>query len=86
MNQIDQPQTNRIARLATRLGLKSIVFARSRLMVEVLTKYLKDVFDKDPRKPANTKGKSPPRQGWPGRRLSDWRGRDTGRRRRPRTR
>jgi len=27
------------------------VFARSRLMVEVLTKYLKDVFDKDPRKP-----------------------------------
>ncbi|HOP17869.1 MAG TPA: DEAD/DEAH box helicase, partial [Gammaproteobacteria bacterium] len=44
-------QTNRIARLATRLGLKSIVFARSRLMVEVLTKYLKDVFDKDPRRP-----------------------------------
>jgi DEAD/DEAH box helicase domain-containing protein len=45
-------QTNRIARLATRLGLKSIVFARSRLMVEVLTKYLKDVFDKDPRLPS----------------------------------
>lgn len=45
-------QTNRIARLATPLGLKSIVFARSRLMVEVLTKYLKDVFDKDPRKPS----------------------------------
>ena len=45
-------QTNRIARLATRLGLKSIVFARSRLMVEVLTKYLKDVFDKDPRRPS----------------------------------
>ena len=44
-------QTNRIARQATRLGLKSIVFARSRLMVEVLTKYLKDVFDKDPRRP-----------------------------------
>ncbi|MGB5493598.1 MAG: DEAD/DEAH box helicase [Sedimenticolaceae bacterium] len=44
-------QTNRIARLATRGGLKSIVFARSRLMVEVLTKYLKDVFDKDPRRP-----------------------------------
>ena len=44
-------QTNRIARLATRTGLKSIVFARSRLMVEVLTKYLKDVFDKDPRRP-----------------------------------
>ncbi len=44
-------QTTRIARLATRMGLKNIVFARSRLMVEVLTKYLKDVFDKDPRKP-----------------------------------
>ncbi len=44
-------QTTRIARLATRMGLKSIVFARSRLMVEVLTKYLKDVFDQDPRKP-----------------------------------
>ncbi len=44
-------QTTRIARHAVRLGLKSILFARSRLMVEVLTKYLKDVFDKDPRKP-----------------------------------
>ena len=44
-------QTNRIARVATRSGLKSIVFARSRLMVEVLTKYLKDVFDRDPRQP-----------------------------------
>ncbi len=44
-------QTNRIARLATSLRLKNIVFARSRLMVEVLTKYLKDVFDKDPRRP-----------------------------------
>src|SRR5690606_29234000 len=32
--------------------LKTIVFAQSRLMVEVLTKYLKDVFDADPRKPA----------------------------------
>ncbi|WP_373508789.1 DEAD/DEAH box helicase, partial [Thiocapsa sp.] len=44
-------QTTRIARTATKLGLKSIVFARSRLMVEVITKYLKDVFDRDPRKP-----------------------------------
>ncbi len=44
-------QTTRIARLATRMGLKNIVFARSRLMVEVLTKYLKDVFDRDPRRP-----------------------------------
>jgi DEAD/DEAH box helicase domain-containing protein len=45
-------QTTRVARLATRMGLKNIVFARTRLMVEVLTKYLKDVFDKDPRRPA----------------------------------
>ena len=44
-------QTTRIARTAVRLGLKSIVFARSRLMVEVITKYLKDVFDRDPRRP-----------------------------------
>ncbi len=45
-------QTTRIARLAVKLGLQSILFAQSRLMVEVLTKYLKDVFDHDPRKPA----------------------------------
>ncbi len=44
-------QTTRIAKQAVRLGLKNIVFAQSRLMVEVLTKYLKDAFDKDPRKP-----------------------------------
>lgn len=44
-------QSNRIARLAVKAGLKAIVFARSRLMVEVLTKYLKDVFDRDPRRP-----------------------------------
>jgi DEAD/DEAH box helicase domain-containing protein len=44
-------QTTRIARACTRAGLKNIVFARSRLMVEVITKYLKDVFDKDPRRP-----------------------------------
>jgi len=43
-------QTTRIARLAVRSRLKTIIFARSRLMVEVLTKYLKDVFDGDPRK------------------------------------
>jgi DEAD/DEAH box helicase domain-containing protein len=42
-------QSTRIARLAVRLGLKTIVFANSRLEVEVLTKYLKDVFDRDPR-------------------------------------
>jgi len=44
-------QSVRIARAATRLGLKSILFARSRLLVEVITKYLKDVFDRDPRRP-----------------------------------
>ncbi|WP_322825678.1 DEAD/DEAH box helicase [Lamprobacter modestohalophilus] len=44
-------QTTRIARMATKSGLKNIVFARSRLMVEVITKYLKDVFDRDPRRP-----------------------------------
>ncbi len=44
-------QTTRIARLAVGSGLRAILFARSRLMVEVLTKYLKDIFDKDPRKP-----------------------------------
>lgn len=43
-------QSNRIARTAIRAGLKTLVFAQSRLMVEVLTKYLKDVFDSDPRK------------------------------------
>lgn len=49
-------QTNRIARHAVKAGLKSIVFARSRLMVEVLTKYLKDVFDNDPRRPSRVFG------------------------------
>ena len=44
-------QTTRIARMAAKLGLQTIVFARSRLMVEVITKYLKDVFDRDPRRP-----------------------------------
>ncbi|MEO7073346.1 MAG: DEAD/DEAH box helicase, partial [Rhodanobacter sp.] len=44
-------QTNRIARLAIKSGLKTLVFAQSRTLVEVLTKYLKDVFDSDPRKP-----------------------------------
>ncbi len=45
-------QSMRLARHAIRAKLKTIVFAQSRLMVEVLTKYLKDVFDHDPRKPA----------------------------------
>ncbi len=44
-------QSMRLARHAIRSKMKTIVFAQSRLMVEVLTKYLKDVFDHDPRKP-----------------------------------
>ncbi|MDA8092694.1 MAG: DEAD/DEAH box helicase [Betaproteobacteria bacterium] len=45
-------QVTRLARFALKSGLKTIVFANSRLMVEVLTKYMKDVFDHDPRRPA----------------------------------
>jgi DEAD/DEAH box helicase domain-containing protein len=45
-------QTTRVAKMAVKRGLKSIVFAQSRLMVEVLTKYMKDTFDNDPRTPA----------------------------------
>ncbi|MEO7402534.1 MAG: helicase-related protein, partial [Burkholderiales bacterium] len=45
-------QSTQLARLAVQLGLKTIVFANSRLEVEVLTKYLKDHFDRDPRHPA----------------------------------
>ena len=44
-------QSNRIARIAIKAGLKTLVFCQTRLMVEVLTKYLKEVFDHDPRKP-----------------------------------
>ena len=44
-------QSTRIARSAIRAGLKTLVFAQSRTMVEIITKYLKDVFDHDPRKP-----------------------------------
>jgi DEAD/DEAH box helicase domain-containing protein len=44
-------QSMRLARYAIRSKMKTIVFAQSRLMVEVLTKYLKDVFDHDPRLP-----------------------------------
>jgi DEAD/DEAH box helicase domain-containing protein len=49
-------QSTRIARSAIKRGLKSIVFASSRLLVEVITKYLKDVFDHDPRKPERIGG------------------------------
>ncbi|MCP5151606.1 MAG: DEAD/DEAH box helicase [Ectothiorhodospiraceae bacterium] len=44
-------QSTRIARLAVKSGLKTIVFAQTRIMVEVITKYLKDAFDSDPRRP-----------------------------------
>lgn len=43
----NRSQTTRIARRAISAGLKTIVFANSRLMVEVLTKYLKDAFERD---------------------------------------
>jgi DEAD/DEAH box helicase domain-containing protein len=44
-------QSTLLARRAVQRGLKTIVFANTRLEVEVLTKYLKDVFDRDPRQP-----------------------------------
>ena len=48
-------QTAKITKLAVHAGLKTIAFAQSRLAVEVLTKYLKDRFDRDPRHPARVK-------------------------------
>ena len=48
-------QVSKLARMTLKAGLKAILFAQSRLMVEVLTKYLKDVFDHDPRKPARVR-------------------------------
>jgi len=48
-------QTTRIARLAVKSGLKCILFTQTRTMVEVLTKYLKDTFDNDPRRPPRVK-------------------------------
>ncbi|MGF1613659.1 MAG: DEAD/DEAH box helicase [Gammaproteobacteria bacterium] len=48
-------QTARLARFAVAAGLKTIVFAQTRLLVEVLTKYLKDVLDSDPRRPARVR-------------------------------
>jgi DEAD/DEAH box helicase domain-containing protein len=48
-------QTTRIARMAISSGLKTIIFSRTRLMVEVITKYLKDVFDNDPRRKPRVK-------------------------------
>ncbi len=49
-------QTLRVARHAVKRGLKTIAFANSRLETEVLTKYLKDAFDADPRRPARVAG------------------------------
>jgi DEAD/DEAH box helicase domain-containing protein len=45
-------QSTRIAKKAVETGLQSIIFTQSRLMVEILTKYLKDAFDHDPRYPS----------------------------------
>ena len=49
-------QTIRIVRQSLKRGFKTIAFANSRLETEVITKYLKDVFDGDPRKPARVAG------------------------------
>jgi len=49
-------QTIRIVRQALKRGFKTIAFANSRLETEVITKYLKDVFDVGPRKPARVAG------------------------------
>ena len=49
-------QSIRIVRQALKRGFKTIAFANSRLETEVITKYLKDVFDADPRKPARVAG------------------------------
>ncbi|MCP4040841.1 MAG: DEAD/DEAH box helicase, partial [Gammaproteobacteria bacterium] len=48
-------QTSRIARSAVKAKFKTIIFTQTRLMVEVLTKYLKDTFDRDPRRPSRVK-------------------------------
>lgn len=45
-------QSVRIARIAIRAALKTLVFCGSRTQVEVITKYLKEVFDREPRGPA----------------------------------
>lgn len=49
-------EASMLARSALKARLKTLVFAQSRLTVEVLTKYLKDVFDRDPRKPPRIRG------------------------------
>ncbi|MBT6276276.1 MAG: DEAD/DEAH box helicase [Chromatiales bacterium] len=48
-------QTAALAKASVGKGARTIIFARSRTMVEVLTKYLKDAFDNDKRRPARVK-------------------------------
>ncbi len=45
-------QSTQLARLTVGAGLKTMIFTQTRLMVEIITKYLKEAFDKDPRHPA----------------------------------
>ncbi len=45
-----QAESQAIAKLLVQAGFKTLVFANSRLLVEVITKYLKDEFDADPRR------------------------------------
>lgn len=45
-------QSTQLARLSVRAGLKTMIFTQTRLMVEIITKYLKEAFDRDPRHPA----------------------------------
>ena len=48
-------QTARITKTAVSNGERSIVLAKTRTMVEVLTRYLKDAFDADRRRPPRVK-------------------------------
>ncbi|AVP99627.1 helicase [Ahniella affigens] len=45
-----QSESQTIAKQLIESGFKTLVFANSRLLVEVITKYLKDEFDHDPRR------------------------------------
>lgn len=45
-----QSESQGIAKRLIEAGFKTLVFANSRLLVEVITKYLKDEFDHDPRR------------------------------------
>jgi DEAD/DEAH box helicase domain-containing protein len=48
-------QSTRLARLAVKAGFKTLVFAQSRVMVELIAKYLKDVLDRNPLKPSRVR-------------------------------